>query len=378
VNGARSDPESRTVASGPPKSVLILVASNRRRGAEVFGERLTAGLSNRGWSVDFVALRSVESGRVVSASPLTTGEALRRFDVTTVLALRKRISESRPSVVLANGGATLRYAVGAGAMVSSRPMLAYASIGEPRFWLRSRGHTRIQRFLHRRADVILAVSEMTRRQLIECLEIDADGVVVAHTGVPPEFFLDRGPVHRGTHVLFLGSLSKEKDPQVAIDVLKRMRVHGPVRLRIVGDGPLASDVAHRVESEGLSEVVELIGPVEDVAPHLEWADLLVLTSKTEGLPGAIIEAAAAGVPAVAFNVGGTAETMIPGGSGFLLPPGDTHGMANALDELARDTELYDKTAQMAREFAVEHFTLERAIARYDGILSELMRDGDGQ
>jgi len=375
---ARSLPGSHAVPTGTPKSVLVLVASDRRRGAEVFGERLAAGLPGLGWSVDFVALRSLAADRVVAATPLTTGDALSRMDLSTVRALRKRITESRPSVVLANGGATLRYAVGAGAFMSDRPLLAYASIGEPRFWLRSRGHTRVQRSLHARADVIIAVSEMTRRQLTEYLGVDANSVVVAHTGIPPEHFVERGPSHSGTNLLFLGSLSKEKDPQAAIEVLKRMCVDGPVRLRFVGDGPLASDVVRRAESEGLSEVVELVGSVDDVTPHLAWADLLVLTSKTEGLPGAVIEAAAASVPAVAFDVGGIAETMIPGGSGFLVPPGDTDSMAKALDELARDTELYDKTARMAREFARENFTLDTALARYDGILSKLLGDGAGQ
>jgi glycosyltransferase involved in cell wall biosynthesis len=354
---------------------MVLVASNRRRGAEVFGERLVRGLSDLGWTTDFVALQEVESDRIVTADPLRPAGAAKRFDLATLRALQDRIRERRPSIILANGGATLRYAAALSIATRSSPLIAYASIGEPRYWLRSTMHARSQRFLHRRADVILAVSESTRRQLIDDVGVDARRVHVAHTGVPETFFIEPQPPQEATRLLFLGSLSAEKDPQTAVDVALQVLASHPVRLRMVGDGPLRTSVMDRIDAQGLSDVVELTGSVEDVTPHLAWADVLILTSRTEGLPGAILEAGAAGVPCVAFDVGGVAETMSVGVSGVIVPPTDTDAMVTELDRLISSQGEVRRMGQEARRYVEGRFTLDRSIRRHHEILSELLTTG---
>ncbi|MFV2001275.1 MAG: glycosyltransferase family 4 protein [Acidimicrobiia bacterium] len=358
-----------------PASIMVLVASNRRRGAEVFGERLTRGLSELGWMTDFVALQAADTDRIVGADPLRPAGAATRIDVATLRALRRRVHDRRPSILLANGGATLRYAIATSTTMSSPPLVAYASIGEPRFWLRSAKHARLQRFLHRRADVILAVSESTRRQLIDDIGVDAGRVQVAHTGVPHTFFVDSEPSEQPVRLLFLGSLSPEKDPQTALDVTLEILQTNPIRLRIVGDGPLRAGIADQIASRGLGDVIELTGSVDDVTPHLAWADVLVLTSRTEGLPGAILEAGAAGVPCVAFDVGGVAETMRPGVSGVVVPPGDVNAMVTELNRLIESPPKTRNMGVEARDFVANRFTLDQSIQRHHQILSELLTTG---
>jgi len=341
----------------------------------VFGEHLTDGLRERGWDVDFVALQSVTSDRVVGASTLSNRDNIGRLDLATVRLLRHRMASRTPSVVLANGGATLRYAIAARATLTPRPVLAYASIGEPRYWLRSSGHTRLQSFLHRRAKVVLAVSEMTKTQLVSDLHLDADRVQVAHTGVAPEYFVDQDQPHPELRIVFVGSLSSEKDPMSALAVVDVLHRSHDISFRIVGDGPLADDLAAQVDRTSLGEVVGFTGSVSDVTPHLRWADILMLTSKTEGLPGAALEAGAASVPVVAFDVGGTSETMIPGESGILVEAGDIGAMVAAVDGLARDRAKIMSLGQAARTFIDENFTLDRAVERYDAILSDAIGKG---
>ena len=349
--------------------MLIVVASNRRRGAEVFGEHLTAGLAERGWEVDFVALQSADSDRVVGATTLAGRDDIGRLDVATVRLLRRRIASRVPSVILANGGATLRYTVAASAALRQKPVLAYASIGEPIYWLRSAKHARLQSFLHRRADVVLAVSQMTKDQLVSDLHVDERRVHVAHTGVAPAYFVERDRSHEDLRLVFIGSLSSEKDPMSAITVVDGLRVSRDVSLRMVGAGPLDRELAAHVEGSPLGDIVSFTGSVADVTPHLRWADVLVLTSRTEGLPGAALEAGAASIPVVAFDVGGTSETMIDGESGILISPGDTDSMITAIGDLADDKERMSTMGLAARTFVEENFTLDHAIERYDAILS---------
>jgi glycosyltransferase involved in cell wall biosynthesis len=217
--------------------------------------------------------------------------------------------------------------------------------------------------------MILAVSAMTRRQLISDLGIPPDRVHVAATGVPPEFFIEPETSSEQLHLLFLGSLSPEKNPLAAVDVAEQAGHGHDVQLRLVGSGPLEAEIAARGAVTSEHVTIEMAGSVEDVIPHLRWADLLLLTSKTEGLPGAVLEAGAAGVPAVAFDVGGTGETMVDGTSGILVSPGDVPGMVKAVDALAADRERLGQMGSQQREHVRTHFDLDRAIARFDQLLS---------
>ena len=348
---------------------MLLVASNRRRGAEVFGERLAAGLRDRGWRIDFVAIQASDADRVVAADPLASSDAGGRLNPRTVLQLRRRLATTKPAIVLANGGATLRYAVAARALLTKRPILAYGSIGEPRYWMRSPGHLRINRFFHRRADLILAVSAMTRQQLISDLGIPADRAHVAPTGVPPEFFVDSAKGGEQLRMLFLGSLSQEKNPLAAVSVAEQVGKNLDVQLRLVGAGPLEAELAVLGAMTSERVTVEMTGSVTDVTPHLQWAHLLLLTSETEGLPGAVLEAGAAGIPTVAFNVGGTAETMIDGETGILVPAGDVSAMVAAVERLAADRPRLERMGKEQRDFVRSNYSLERAINRFDQLLT---------
>ncbi len=355
------------------KKLMVLVASNRRRGAEVFGERLAMGLRDRGWRVDFVAIQATDADRVVNAHPLAPSGVAGKLNARTILQLRHRLASTSPAILLANGGATLRYAVAARALLRRRPVLAYGSIGEPRYWMRSPWHIRINRFFHHRAGIVLAVSEMTRRQLISALGVAPDRVHVAPTGVPPEFFVDSVKGSEQLRMLFLGSLSPEKNPLAAVSVAEQVGRSSDVQLRLVGAGPLETEVAARGAMTSQRVTIEMTGSVADVTPHLQWADLLLLTSETEGLPGAVLEAGAAGTPTVAFDVGGTAETMIDGKTGILVPAGEVPAMIAAVERLAANRLRLEEMGKEQREFVRNNYGLERAINRFDQLLTGALR-----
>ncbi len=371
VGTGRDRPPVR-VRETPDKSVLLLVSSNRRRGAEVFGERLADGLRGRGWQVDFVALRDAGELPAIDAVPLIEDSGESRIDRRTVQVLRARIKRTRPTIIFANGGATLRYAALAVTGLRGKPKFAYASIGEPAYWLRAQAHRVAQAILHRRTDLILAVSGVTRDQLIGLFRLDPGRVRVAHTGIPESFFEVPHKVPSDElRMVFLGNLSAEKGPHVALDILGKLVEGMPARLRFVGAGPLRDSLEEAVQSSGLSERVEFTGSVVDVRPHLAWADVLILTSKTEGFPGVVLEAAAAGTPAVAFSVGGTAETIADGVTGIVIPAGDETVLIETLGRLAHDRQRILVMGAAARERVRSGFLIDHSVARHDELLSEL-------
>lgn len=127
-----------------------------------------------------------------------------------------------------------------------------------------------------------------------------------------------------------------KGTGVLLDAVYELRQRGAgVRLRIVGDGRLLAHYQRRCEALGLSNVVEFVGQQDraGVRTALDSAHLFVLPSLTEGLPRALLEAMARGLPAVATNVGGVPE-LLP--SECLVPPRDAHALAVRIEQMMCD------------------------------------------
>jgi glycosyltransferase involved in cell wall biosynthesis len=356
------------------RSALIVLTSNRRRGAEVFGAQLAEGLRSTGWSIQTVALAADSGGPVVDADPLVDElpSELGRLNSTVVRELRKRIRTSRPDVVLANGSATLKYTAAAQVGMRNRPAFVYASIGEPSYWAKGRLRRLLQRWLLRRVDAVAAVSTATAKQLTGAFGISPEKVQVAYTGVPDRYLGWSHNQQPGNdlRIVMVGALTREKQPQVGVLVLAELVKIHPAVLRMVGAGNLSDTVHAEALRLAVADRLELVGTVEDVGPHIEWADVLLLTSSTEGLPGVILEAAAAGVPSVAFDVGGTREAVIDGVTGFVVQPGDVAAAARRLGDLADNPHRLTELGRAAKERVRSDFRMIHAIERYEALLTK--------
>lgn len=355
-------------------SILILVSSTQRRGAEVFGEHLSHSLRQGGRQVTLLALHGSDSEAEIAADSLFSASEIHDISglrMGVVKRLRAAIKEAEPALVFAGGGATLKYSVAAMAgMAKPRPPLVYSSIGEPEFWASSPWRKWMMSALLARTSLVIAVSQATADQLVRSFGVSPAKIRVAHPGVPEAFLnIEHEPKTPGRlNILYLGSLSNEKNPLAALAAVGLMEC--PATLRMVGDGPLRDSM--EAESARSRFPLEVTGPADDVRDHLRWADALVLTSRTEGLPGVILEASAAGVPVVAFGVGGVSEAVEDGATGFVTAPGDRKAMALALDRLASNEDLRVSMARAGRERVRSHFLLSQALDRYAAALDEAL------
>ncbi|HZJ56516.1 MAG TPA: glycosyltransferase family 4 protein [Myxococcaceae bacterium] len=139
-------------------------------------------------------------------------------------------------------------------------------------------------------------------------------------------------------VAFVGRLSPEKAPEVLLQAVRGT----DMRVVVAGEGPLRPSL----EAEARGAQVRFLGFVPDVGRVLAAADVLALPSRTEGLPMAVLEAMAAGVPVVASAVGSLPE-VLGDGAGVLVPPGEVAALRLALEQLARP-ELRAALASAAR------------------------------
>jgi glycosyltransferase involved in cell wall biosynthesis len=219
----------------------------------------------------------------------------------------------------------------------------------------------------RRADRVLAVSQQTKRDLVELYGIRDEKIVVTPNGIDEVFGTD-GPRQDGRpYLLFVGALQPRKDPLAAIEALAltrsdlRLVVAGPDR----GSGDDAREAAVR---HGVAERVEFVGHVakEELARLYRGAEALVFPSRYEGFGLPVVEAMASGTPVVAAAAGAVPE--VAGGAAILVDPGDTTALADGIERaIANRERLVRAGLEQAERFNWAE-TARRTIAVYRELL----------
>jgi glycosyltransferase involved in cell wall biosynthesis len=162
----------------------------------------------------------------------------------------------------------------------------------------------------------------------------------------------------------VGRLAVEKDYPLLVRAVAPM-LGERVRLVLAGDGAARAEIEAAIPV-GSREFVVLTGVRHDVGDLLTAFDVFSLTSKTEGLPLAIPEAMASGLPVVATAVGGL-PSIVPQSVGMLAPHGDAEGLRRAFEELRDDAERRGAMGRAAREHAWACFSLETMVNRYEAL-----------
>jgi len=163
----------------------------------------------------------------------------------------------------------------------------------------------------------------------------------------------------------VANLSRDKDPVTLLRGFAEIRKTFPcARLVIVGDGPEAGAARAEAERLGVAPDVEFLGFRGDVPRVLAALDVFVLSTRTEGMGIAILEAMAAGVPVVASAVGGVPEVVEDGVTGRLFAAGDAAALRDAVVEILNDRALREGLVGRALVRVRERFSLDRMAGEY--------------
>jgi glycosyltransferase involved in cell wall biosynthesis len=189
--------------------------------------------------------------------------------------------------------------------------------------------------------------------------------VLASVGLPPT----AGPIV-GSVAMFRGS----KGHDHLLDAFARVHARRPsVRLVLVGDGGRRVWAEGLVRERGLADVVRFTGFRTDVPALLGIMDCFALAStRTEGVPQSLLQAAAAGVPLVASRIGGIPEVVEDGVTGLLVPPEDPAALATAIERVLADPAGAAARARAARKRCEERFSRETSIGRLLALYDELV------
>ena len=254
-------------------------------------------------------------------------------------------------------------------------------------WKKGR-HRVASALAHRRARHVLFNSVSVRRQVAAREWIDESktsiifnsvidpraGADTAQAAVGPEFPEEAsGPV-----IVCVASLREKKGHRdlLAAFTLVMQRIPG-ARLLLVGEGPERAALERDVALAGLTPAVGFAGYRSDVAAILARCDLFVLSSIEEGMPNALLEAMAAGLPSVVTDVGGNAEALVDGQTGFLVPVGNPVALASRMIELLENPGLRRAQSQAARRRYEDSFTLDRMTSAYHALYERLLGTATG-
>jgi glycosyltransferase involved in cell wall biosynthesis len=235
-----------------------------------------------------------------------------------------------------------------------------------------------QRQALRRFDAVIAVSEPIAGRLLDA------GVARSRIHLVPNAFaaakevLSRDAARRELGlpmdrpvIGWVGRLSREKGPDVAIDAFARTALAG-ASLAVIGTGPDEASLRARAEVLGVADRVLWCGAVPDAGRFFPAFDAFLLSSRTEGAPMALLEAIASTVPVVATRVGGVPD-IVDGDSGLLVENEDVEAMAAALAQTLTDPGNARARAVSARQLLDTRFNIEEWLSRYESIYRSVLR-----
>ncbi len=236
------------------------------------------------------------------------------------------------------------------------------------------------RLINRFVDAVVVNCGACRESMIDDEWVRPDAITTIPNGVELERFEsipDLEPVRpsgRRLRVGMLANLRPVKAPELLVEAAADLReAHPGVEYLLGGQGELQPALERRIAELGLADAVSLVGPVTDVPGFLAGVAVAVLTSRSEGLPNAVLEYMAAGRAVVATAVGGTGDLIQDGVNGLLVPPGDRPALTRALGRLLGDAELAARLGHAARQSVRDRFgPRERArnyLTFFEGLLA---------
>jgi glycosyltransferase involved in cell wall biosynthesis len=247
---------------------------------------------------------------------------------------------------------------------------------------KARLYLELERALARVSDRLIGVSQATVEDLVRLgvappekfsvlpLGLDLAPLAEPDAALGPASRAELGVGAGETLLVFVGRIVPIKRLDLLLRAFAQARESEPrLRLAVVGDGDERPELERQAAGLGVAADVLFLGYRRELRPLFAAADVAVLSSDNEGTPVSLIEAAAAGLPAVATDVGGVRE-VVGEETGIVVPRGDAAALAGAIAEMAADPQRRERSGRAARQRALSRYGAERLIGDIDALYRE--------
>ena len=367
--------------------IVQLIQRRQLRGAEMFATQIAHIHRQQGHEVLVLALFATDYAAVLDTGDLpleqlALAETRRLYDLKGWAKLARRIRAFRPDIVQANAGDTLKYAIFSRLFFGWPGKLVLRNANQLSFFVGGRGKQLFLNGLLSQVDGIVSVSDLCAQDLTLLFPSLKDQTVAIPIGTPR----DAGPTRRREEVLRdleipideplfinVGSFVPEKNHAGLLRIFAALRQQlGRGHLLLVGDGHLRVALEEQCIDLRLLTEVSFAGYRQDVSELLHHADVMIMPSLIEGLPGVILEAMARRLPVVAADVGGIGEVIQNGKTGYLIPPNEEQQFVIKTLALLAHTELRDTLTESAYQLVAAQLTIDRIADKFLGYYQMLL------
>lgn len=336
------------------KKIAFYISSLRKGGAERVFVNLAGYFQEQGYRVVMVTQYQKEEEYVLpdGIDRVLSEIEEEKMSSSRVVNFLRRLNklhaiwkEQKPDLVLSCIGKNNFMAVVTTAGTKTKPVVSV--VGEAKEEYPGRGMRMLADFLFTHAAGVILQTERSRSFF--CGKVGRKAVILPNS-LNPDFIRPRYGGEREKKIVSVGRMDANKNHEMQIRAFAALQdKYAGYELVIYGDGELRAHIEETARKLGVADRVSLPGVVPDVAAHIERASLFLLTSYSEGVSNALIEALALGLPVIATDVpsGGTEELMRDGENGLVIPPGDLEALTAAMDRLLGDRAFADALGREA-------------------------------
>jgi glycosyltransferase involved in cell wall biosynthesis len=363
--------------------ILQLVTKRQFRGAEVFAANLSEELLNLGHEIIFAGLYKnyAEILKVNHATNIDLIENEKSFSPLLIKKLVNLIKKEKPDIIQCNGSDTLKYAVGASFFTPHIPIL-YRNISIISEWVPGGPKRILYKNLFKGIAHVSSVGEEAAADFIRTFNYPSSRVSVTRRGIPiKKIGRDKAEKNlrnelnlreEDTIAMHIGNFSIEKNHTFLFDVFEDLKEqYASIKLVCVGTGVLFEELKADVVNRKLCDTIYFLGFRKDIPELLAGADIFVLSSKVEGVPGVILEAAAQRVPSIATDVGGVREVLSNNHTGYIIQNFDEEEFRKKIIQLAVDDMLRYRLGANAYELVVKNFNPVKNAQKFETLYLEM-------
>lgn len=348
--------------------MMMIITGMQSGGAERVMATLCNELSKR-HQVRLVIMKDgVSDYRISERVEVAAGKVSNQSLIQSVAFVRKQIDEWKPDVALSFMTKSNIVALMANLLTGKKARLVIAERANPHY--AKRVFKILRRILYPMAHGCVFQTRQAQDYYRGILKCES---VVLRNPLNPDFKVDRFTGERKKTIITMGRLYPEKNQKLLIDAFAEIAGKYPeYSVEIYGDGPLKEELTAHIAALQLQERVHLMGRKDHIQQHIADAGVFVLPSDSEGMPNALIEAMALGIPSIATDcpIGGPAVIIEDHENGILVPVNDRPALTAALQELIDNAAMAERLGRSAGN-VMKEFSEEAVCAQWEDYLSRI-------
>ncbi len=372
--------EPRTL-NDTPLDILYVITDLEIGGVPLHLLRLATAMRDRGYSVAVaclappgpITLRLQSAGIEVYSCQGRGGR-----DWRVIGRLKRLLAKTSPRIVhafLFHANLAVRLAARGAGISAQRVLCEIQTVEVERPW-----HLTLDRWTYKRCRLTIGNSQSVVEHLSTHARIPRQHLQLVRGGIDAKKFQLAAPIDladialpiEAKLVLWVGRLDPVKGLNHLIDAFATMDSHTDAHLVLVGGGQMQAELRDRVTRAGMTSRIHLLGPRDDVPQLLRSAHVFVFPSQTEGLPNALLEAMACGLPVITTNAPGCRDLVTHEKTGLVVPYGDVSKLADAMDELLSNQQLADQLGQRAQQEIQDHWQLKQTLDTYERLYRDIL------